>query len=119
MEAFETKRFKQEQERHYTLDLRQAKLRLISSPVTEMIGAFIAVILLWIGGHDVLVSNDMTSEEFIRFIFILFSCANIVMPTGGEKDIEPPKIQNVIVKNTKTSTTIQFDFDEYLQCILL
>ena len=49
------------------------------------------------------------------FIFILFSCANIVMPTGGEKDIEPPKIQNVIVKNTKNSTTIQFDFDEYLQ----
>lgn len=73
MEAFETKRFKQEQERHYTLDLRQAKLRLISSPVTEMIGAFIAVILLWIGGHDVLVSNDMTSEDFIRFILILFS----------------------------------------------
>ncbi|MFL2995154.1 MAG: ABC transporter ATP-binding protein [Candidatus Neomarinimicrobiota bacterium] len=73
MEAFETKRFKQEQERHYILDLRQAKLRLISSPVTEMIGAFIAVILLWIGGHDVLVSNDMTSEDFIRFILILFS----------------------------------------------
>ena len=59
MEAFETNRFKQEQERHYNLDLRQAKLRLISSPVTEMIGAFIAVVLLWIGGHDVLVSNDM------------------------------------------------------------
>ena len=73
MEAFETNRFKQEQERHYNLDLRQAKLRLISSPVTEMIGAFIAVILLWIGGHDVLVSNDMTSEDFIRFILILFS----------------------------------------------
>ena len=73
MEAFEINRFKQEQERHYTLDLRQAKLRLISSPVTEMIGAFIAVILLWIGGHDVLVSNDMTSEDFIRFILILFS----------------------------------------------
>ena len=73
MEAFETNRFKQEQERHYNLDLRQAKLRLISSPLTEMIGAFIAVILLWIGGHDVLVSNDMTSEDFIRFILILFS----------------------------------------------
>ena len=73
METFETNRFKQEQERHYNLDLRQAKLRLISSPVTEMIGAFIAVILLWIGGHDVLVSNDMTSEDFIRFILILFS----------------------------------------------
>jgi subfamily B ATP-binding cassette protein MsbA len=73
MEAFETNRFEKEQDRHYALDLRQAKLRLISSPITEMIGAFIAVILLWIGGHDVLVSNDMSSEDFIRFILILFS----------------------------------------------
>ena len=73
MEAFETVRFKKEQERHYALDLRQAKLRLVSSPITEMIGAFIAVILLWIGGHDVLVSGDMNSEDFIRFILILFS----------------------------------------------
>ena len=73
MEAFETVRFKKEQERHYALDLRQARLRLVSSPITEMIGAFIAVILLWIGGHDVLVSGDMNSEDFIRFILILFS----------------------------------------------
>jgi len=73
MEAFETVRFKKEQERHYALDLRQARLRLVSSPITEMIGAFIAVILLWIGGHDVLVSRDMNSEDFIRFILILFS----------------------------------------------
>jgi len=73
MEAFETNRFEKEQEKHYVLDLRQAKLRLISSPITEMIGAFIAVILLWIGGHDVLVSKDMSSEDFIRFILILFS----------------------------------------------
>ena len=73
MEAFETVRFKKEQERHYILDLRQARLRLVSSPITEMIGAFIAVILLWIGGHDVLVSRDMNSEDFIRFILILFS----------------------------------------------
>ena len=73
MEDFETNRFKEEQDRHYALDLRQAKLRLISSPITEMIGAFIAVMLLWIGGHDVLVSNEMSSEDFIRFILILFS----------------------------------------------
>ena len=82
MEAFETNRFKQEQERHYALDLRQAKLRLISSPVTEMIGAFIAVILLWVGGHDVLVSNDMNSEDFIRFILILFSVLQPIRSLG-------------------------------------
>ena len=73
MESFETDRFTNEQERYYQLIFRRAKLRLISSPITEMIGAFIGVCLLWIGGYDVLVSQNMNSEDFIRFILILFS----------------------------------------------
>ena len=73
MESFETDRFTSEQERYYQLIFRRAKLRLISSPIIEMIGAFIGVCLLWIGGHDVLVSQNMNSEDFIRFILILFS----------------------------------------------
>jgi len=73
MESFETDRFTIEQERYYQLIFRRAKLRLISSPIIEMIGAFIGVCLLWIGGHDVLVAQNMNSEDFIRFILILFS----------------------------------------------
>ena len=73
MESFETARFTIEQERYYQLIFRRAKLRLISSPIIEMIGAFIGVCLLWIGGHDVLVAQNMNSEDFIRFILILFS----------------------------------------------
>jgi len=73
MESFETDRFTSEQERYYQLIFRRAKLRLISSPIIEMIGAFIGVCLLWIGGHDVLVAQNMNSEDFIRFTLILFS----------------------------------------------
>ena len=73
MEPFETKKFTFEQERYYQLIFGRAKLRLIASPITEMIGAFIGVSLLWIGGHDVLVAGSMSSEDFIRFILILFS----------------------------------------------
>ena len=73
MESFEIDRFTSEQERYYQLIFRRAKLRLISSPIIEMIGAFIGVCLLWIGGHDVLVAQNMNSEDFIRFILILFS----------------------------------------------
>jgi len=73
MESHETERFHKEQKRYYQLLLRRAKLRLISSPLTETIGAIIGVTLLWIGGRDVLVSAGMTSEDFIRFILILFS----------------------------------------------
>ena len=73
MEPFETKRFTGEQERYYQLIFGRAKLRLIASPITEMIGAFIGVCLLWTGGHDVLGAGSMSSEDFIRFILILFS----------------------------------------------
>ena len=73
MESFETNRFTSEQKRYYQLIFGRARLRLIASPITEMIGAFIGVCLLWIGGHDVLGSGSMNSEDFIRFILILFS----------------------------------------------
>jgi len=73
MESFETDRFTSEQERYYQLIFGRAKLRLISSPIIEMIGASIGVCLLWIGGHDVIVAQNMNSEDFIRFILILFS----------------------------------------------
>ena len=73
MEDKERKRFKQEQDRYYNLISKRAKLRLVTSPITETIGAMIGVSLLWIGGVDVLVTGRMSSEDFIRFILILFS----------------------------------------------
>lgn len=72
-EELERNRFDHEQNRYYKLLYRRAKLRLIASPITETIGALIGVILLWVGGMDVLVHRTMQSEDFIRFILILFS----------------------------------------------
>ena len=72
-EDIERKRFKQEQDHYYNLISKRAKLRLITSPITETIGAMIGVSLLWVGGVDVLVTGTMSSEDFIRFILILFS----------------------------------------------
>ena len=71
-EDIERKRFKKEQDRYYNLISKRAKLRLVTSPITETIGAMIGVSLLWIGGVDVLVTGTMSSEDFIRFILILF-----------------------------------------------
>ena len=72
-EEYEKNRFYKEQENYYKLIFNRAKLRLITTPVTEIIGASIGVSLLWIGGQDVLVVGNMSSEDFIRFILILFS----------------------------------------------
>jgi hypothetical protein len=55
----------------------------------------------------------------LSLVIILFSsCANIVAPTGGKRDISPPKIKNItIVKNDKKSldNVILFEFDENIQ----
>ena len=72
-EDYESRRFKKEQSKYYSLITRRAKLKLTASPITETIGAIIGVLLLWIGGLDVLVFKTMNSEDFIRFILIMFS----------------------------------------------
>ena len=72
-EDYERKRFRKEQDQYYNLLSKRAKLRLTTTPITETIGALIGVSLLWIGGMDVLVHGTMSSEDFIRFILIMFS----------------------------------------------
>ena len=47
-EAYETKRFKKEQDRYYNLISRRARLRLTASPITETIGAVIGLSLIHI-----------------------------------------------------------------------
>ena len=48
-------------------------------------------------------------------VLTLFSCANIIMPTGGEKDMQPPKVLNTSFIKEDNTITLQFDFDEYIQ----
>ena len=69
-------KFHRETAQYYRLQKRQMSLRLASSPVTEMIGVTMGVILLWLGGQDVLIDNSMEPEDFIRFILLLFSILN-------------------------------------------
>jgi ATP-binding cassette, subfamily B, bacterial MsbA len=82
-EDYERKRFQKEQGRYYNLVIKQAILRLATSPITETIGASIFVSLLWVGGVDVLVTGIMNSEDFIRFILILFSVLGPVRLLGN------------------------------------
>ncbi|MFN0190257.1 MAG: Ig-like domain-containing protein [Bacteroidia bacterium] len=54
---------------------------------------------------------------FSFFILFLASCANRVTPTGGEKDIEAPKLLATIPENKSiqfNSKEIHLHFDEYI-----
>jgi len=72
-EKYELNRFQKETMRFYHLIMRRTRLRLTSSPGTEIVGVFVAMVLLIVGGRYVLVDQIMTSEDFLRFILVLFS----------------------------------------------
>ena len=71
--GFEINRFAEETQKYYKLMLRRDRLRFVSSPVSETFGATIAALLLWVGARDVLVIESISSEDFLRFILLLFS----------------------------------------------
>ncbi len=66
-------RFKSESSRYFRLLMRRAKLDNLSTPINEMIGISIGVLLLWYGGLQVIQADGITSEDFLRFILLLFS----------------------------------------------
>ena len=49
------------------------------------------------------------------YLLLLSSCANIVAPTGGEKDIYPPEILNKTILENEGIVIINFAFNEYIQ----
>lgn len=73
MKNYEISKFHKETSKYYSLMLKKEKIRLISAPINETLGAGVAAILLWIGANDVLVNQSISSEDFIRFILLLFS----------------------------------------------
>ena len=73
METFEKRRFFNETRKYFNLTFRRRRLRAISTPVNEIFSVLIGVILLWLGGHQVLSGTGLEAEDFIRFIILLFA----------------------------------------------
>ncbi len=73
MEDAETRRFKQENRRYYHSVFRRFSLKNLSSPLNEMIGTSIGVVLLWVGGQQVLLGRGVGPEEFMSYIIFLFA----------------------------------------------
>ena len=92
MEGYEVQRFFKETHHYFQLILRRAKLGLLASPITETLGVMIGVLLLWVGGIEVLSGEGLTPEDFLRFILLLFammdplrklSKVNVALQTGA------------------------------------
>lgn len=73
MEAFEKRRFFRETRNYFRLTFRRRRLRAISTPVNETFSVLVGVVLLWLGGNQVLSGSGIEAEDFIRFIILLFA----------------------------------------------
>ncbi|OPX35732.1 hypothetical protein B1H10_00595 [candidate division KSB1 bacterium 4484_188] len=82
MEKYESDQFKNQTLRHFRAVLRQVRLNRLSTPLSETLGVGIMVSVLWFGGQLVLSGELLTSEDFIRFIVILFSIMEPIKSLG-------------------------------------
>jgi len=73
MEQFEIQRFLQENRKYFNLSFKQENMRNLNTPINDLIGLALGVLLLWIGGREVIVHGTLSSDGFIRFIIYLFA----------------------------------------------
>ncbi len=73
METVEIRKFLKETHKYFKLLIRRSRLQFLANPTTEMIGVTIGVMLLWIGGKEVILQKGLAADDFIRFILVLFS----------------------------------------------
>lgn len=71
-EKFRNEYFRKENDAHYRLIMKTAKTSELTSPITEFLSILAGVVIIWFGGREILVNNNLRPEEFLGFLFILF-----------------------------------------------
>ncbi|MBN2188075.1 MAG: ATP-binding cassette domain-containing protein, partial [Chitinispirillaceae bacterium] len=76
MHLFEEERFRNENRLFIHRSFRAVTISSLSSPLTEVLGVVVVIVLLWYGGQEVLKScqqSMFSAEDFVRFLIFLFS----------------------------------------------
>jgi subfamily B ATP-binding cassette protein MsbA len=70
-EHYEERRFVEASGRYSSGMTRMSRISLLSAPLTEIIGTSIAVLILWIGARQVLLSRTLTGSDLITFMILV------------------------------------------------
>ncbi|MCB2213399.1 ABC transporter ATP-binding protein/permease [bacterium] len=82
-EPREQSRFHSLTGRHYRSSISQERLRRLVIPLNELVGVLIISALLYVGGELVLVRGTLASEDFIRFLVLLFALLTPLLSLGN------------------------------------
>lgn len=69
----EAKKFRDENKHFVRQSFKSKYIGALASPITEVMGVVVVVILLWYGGRQVLSAGGFGAEDFTRFLVFLFS----------------------------------------------
>lgn len=67
-EGYEEQRFETANKDYSRNSVRLTRLALTAQPLTETLGMLIALLVLWIGGREVLVDQSMSGADLITFL---------------------------------------------------
>ena len=82
MEKYESNKFHKKTGEHFHSIVKQVRMWRLASPLSETIGASIISVVIWYGGNLVLQGGTLSSEDFIRFLVILFALMEPVKSIG-------------------------------------
>ena len=117
-------KFISESKRYFNLMLKKDKLSFITTPLNDMIGVSIAVILLWVGGNEVFYNSSMDPDDFIKFIIFIFAImepakslasVNLAIQTSLASADRVFKILNINSQNEDKSTITLDSFNKSIK----
>lgn len=73
LEDSENEKFKTENKKYFNLIFKKSILSNLLTPINETIGLSVGILLIWFGGISVLENKTMQSDDFIKFILLLFA----------------------------------------------
>lgn len=82
MEKYENEKFQYFTREHFKAVVKQIRMLRLGSPLSETMGVGIMAGVVWYGGNMVLQGQTLSSEDFMRFLIILFSILDPIKSLG-------------------------------------
>ncbi len=82
MEGFEEGRFRNASGEHRRHELHLRRVKAISGPLTELLGALVSATVLWFGGREVIRGDGMSAGRFLVFLAAALSMMDPVKALG-------------------------------------
>ncbi len=73
MEDYERRRFYRNTAEFYRATIRMELLSVLASPLTEYLGVIGVVVVLWVGGRQVLLNGSVSADWFLIFLAAILS----------------------------------------------